>query len=121
MLRRSCSSSSSFECLSQKKSCAVQLRLTSARGDAHHLRYFLVLVAFHVVEHEHPPRSWRQFRNRLLQVHPFNVERRSRHLVPAIVFHITLLGSRVQLALGLPCIQHHIHCHPFLLAPNVAF
>src|SRR5205814_1546671 len=55
------------------------------------------------------------------QIHPFNVQRRSRHLVAPIVFHITLLSSRGKLALGLSCVEYHIHNQPVQPGRESAF
>ena len=51
---------SSIQCLPQEKPSAMELRFRCSRRHAQHLGNFLVFVAFHVVQHEHSPRTWRQ-------------------------------------------------------------
>src|ERR1700682_2118561 len=108
MLRKSCQSSSSFQCPSQKKSRAVKLRFASARGDPTQLRDLLVLVPFNVVEHEDVSRSWRQLGNRVCEVHSLYVHRRPRNFSPPFVADIAFISSRGFLALGLSRIQNHV-------------
>src|SRR3954465_13751234 len=110
MLRKSVWSSSSFQCLSQKKSRAVQLRLASTCGNAAHLRDLFVFVAFDIMENENLSRSGRQPVDRLLQIHSFKVHRRPRNFIPLVVAVFTLFGSRVSLAVGLSCVQNDVDC-----------
>src|SRR5436305_4533907 len=108
MLRKSVWSSSSFQCLSQKKSRAVQLRLASTCSNAAHLRDLFMFVAFDIMENENFSRSCRQPVDCLLQIHPFQVHRRSRNFIPLVVAVFTFFCSRVPFAVGLSCIQNDV-------------
>ena len=54
---------------SQQPAGTVQLRFRGAGGDPRHLRDLMVLVALHVVQHEHGARSRRQHGQSPLEVH----------------------------------------------------
>lgn len=90
----------------------MQLRLGGSGGDAEHLGDLLVLVAFHIVECEDPPRPFGQCGDRLLQIHPVAGRVVSRDEPVDSLTIVISIEPIVPSAFRFPFVEHEVHRDP---------
>ena len=102
----------------------MELRLRGSGCHAEHVGDLFMLVAFYVVQDEHPSRAWWKSCDRLFQVEEITgSQRRSDHSrvnVHATRFIVILFEPRPRPPIALSCVEHHVHRQPVQPGPERA-